>query len=119
MLLLAHQLGHTASEVTVDTTAGAGKSKFRSRSYPRYVLVDGQRYRVWSPEEERQLLEALHDRAREAMVTLEGQGKAAAAKKAKQRAVRIEKRIAKTSAADADWLAKLREDDELILMALH
>ncbi len=95
-----------------ETTTGGGKSK-RRRHYPRWVVIDGKRFRVNSPEEERALLMAMLDRAR----AIEATGSFPEVAKAKRRAVRIQKRIESVDDSEAQWLARLRElDEELIFL---
>lgn len=101
-------------QVIVETTAaeGGGKSK-RKRQYPRWVVIDGQRFRVNSPAEERALLEAMLDRAR----SVEATGSHPEAKAATKRIRRIIKRIEKVPDAEAMWVQRLRDmDEELILL---
>lgn len=91
-----------------------GRSKYRRR-YPRWVQVDGERYRVNSPEEERQLLQALLDRAR----TIEATGTHAEAQQAIRRQVRLKTRIEKVDDSETQWLEALRAADEEILLLMH
>lgn len=102
-----------ATQVIVETateTAG-GRSK---RRYPRWVVVDGHRYRVNSPEEERQLLLAMMDRARE----VEATGTHEETRKAIKRQLRLKARIEKVDDSEAQWLEYLHQQDEEILLLL-
>ena len=94
-------------------TEGGGRSKYRRR-YPRWAQIDGKRYRVNSPEEERQLLQAMLDRAR----TVEATGTHAEAQQAIKRQVRLKTRIKKVDDSEAQWLERLREMDEELLVLM-
>jgi len=96
---------------------GAKKHARRRKGYPRRVMIDGKLYLVANAEEERALLRQWRDRVeREAMMlALEGAPQKKIAK-AKVRVVRAEKRLEEASSREDDWIAKLREEDEEILM---
>ena len=105
-----------AAVVEVDT-AGGGASR-RARKYPRWVVINGQRFRVWNAEEERQLLQAMAERAEVAAKTAEALGDKPLAKEALRRKVRIEKRIATVDDREQEWLRRLMDEDEEILTIL-
>ena len=114
--------GRTTNVVVEETTEGGGKSKRRKalerRKYPRWVVINGQRYRVNSPEEERQLLQAMLDRAQEQVQQAEDAGKEPP-KQAKKQARLLARRIEKAEDAEAAWLRRLREMDEELIILLH
>ena len=97
--------------VAASTTEGGGKSK--RRKYPRWVLVGDSRARVNSPDEERQLLAAMMDRAEAQVIEAVTP---AEVKQANTRVVRIQKRIEKVDDREAQWVQRLREMDEEILL---
>lgn len=93
-----------APQPEVTTSTGGGKS----RRYPRRVMVRGRLYVVRSALEERQLLQAVLDRAREA---------APASPAEVRQQVRIQRRLKQAEDEEAQWMARLREiDDELLLL---
>lgn len=97
----------------VVTQTGGGKKKRYSR-YPRRILMDGRLYTAHSAEDERQLLQAFLDRARE---TAASEPPEIAAETIK-RAVRIQKRIEKAAEREAQWMRRLQEMDEELLILL-
>jgi hypothetical protein len=109
--------------VATATTTGGGKSKRqRQRRYPRWVVVDGERYQVWSPEDEENLLRQLQQQFAEEAVKLEGAGKTAEAQTARRKAVRVAKRVDKVPDAVTNWKEFLKREDEEVLevfMTLH
>lgn len=115
--------GRTENVVVVATTTGGGKSKRqRQRRYPRWVVVDGERYQVWSPEEEERLLLQLKQQFIDEAVKLEGAGKTAEAQTARRKAVRVAKRVDKVPDAATTWNEFLKREDEEVLevfMTLH
>ena len=107
--------GRTENIVVEDTEKFGGSSKSkRGRKYPRWVVIDGQRFRVNSPEEERQLLLAMLDRAKE----VEATAAPAEAKQARKRIIRIEKRVKAVDDSEAQWMQRLREMDEELLLLI-
>lgn len=104
----------TAEVVTPDAGAGSSKRK-RQRKYPRWVVIEGQRFRVNSPEEERALLQAMLERAQ----TQAEAAPPAQAKVATRKAIRIAKRLETVDDSEAMWLQRLREMDEELLILVH
>lgn len=100
-------------QVIVETPAqeGGGKSK-RRRKYPRWVMIEGQRFRVNSPEEERALLLAMMERARE----IEATGTPPEVQQAKKTLRRIKKRLPKVAQSEDDWTRQLKDMDEELLL---
>lgn len=99
------------TQVIVETTQEGGGSK-RKRKYPRWVMIDGQRFRVNSPEEERALLLAMMERAR----TIEATGTHPEVQQAKKTLKRIKKRLPKVDQAKDDWSQQLKKMDEELLL---
>ena len=94
------------------TTTGGGKSR---RKYPRRIMAHGKLYTVRNPEEERQLLLALMDRAKTlAAVSAEPEEIAAVRRRIKT----IERRVKAVDDSEAQWLRRLREIDEELLLLL-
>lgn len=106
----------TVSFVSLAVTEGAGKS--RKKKYPRRVMIDGVLHWVRNAEEERQLLQAVIDRARDAAKTAEALNDVELAAKIKVRAVKIEKRLAKVDARADEWRQQLLNEDEEILLLM-
>jgi len=78
-------------------------------------MVDGRVYAVRSPEEERQLLQALMDRAKTlAAVSPEPEEVAAVRRKIRT----IERRVKAVDDSEAQWLRRLREIDEELLLLM-
>lgn len=94
-------------------TSGGGKKKRYAR-YPRRILMDGRLYTAHSAEDERRLLQAFLDRARE---TAASEPPEIAAETMK-RAVRIQKRIEKAAERETQWMRRLQEMDEELLILL-
>ena len=118
MLGWALNLGFAASEtaaVAATVTAGVGKK----RRYPRWVLINGKRHRVESAEQERQLLQAMADRANDDAKLAEALGDTQIAQVARKRAIRIRKRIPEVQNREAEWLAQLIAEDEEIIALLN
>ena len=113
--------GVTPLEATVaeDTTGGGSsreKTKRRSR-YPRRVVIDGAVYWVNNADEERRLLQAMAERAREQAQIAEALGDTELAETVRRKSVRIQRRVRKADDREAEWLARLRdEDDELLIL---
>lgn len=124
MLALLMNLGFAGSGAdapvveTPAATTGGGKSRRRSR-YPRKVVVDGVVHVVNSPEEERRLLQALFERAQDAAQVAEGLGDTQLAQQIQKRAVRIRKRVEAVDNREQEWLQRLMDEDEEILVLLQ
>ena len=103
-----------------DVAPGGGKSKKRKSKYPRRVSIDGKLYTVKSADEERELLEAYRAKLeREALtLALEDAPKEQVAK-AKVKVIRAQRRIEEVEDGAQAWLDHLREEDEIILSAIH
>ena len=106
--------GAWSQEPNVPAGGGAGAKKYRAKG--RWVVVGGKRYKVFSPEEERRLLEAY----------MQAQARLAAAsespveaQKAQIRVRRTAKRLEKVESARDAWIKRLMEEDEEILVLLH
>lgn len=97
--------------VVEEAQEGGGKSR-RKRKYPRWVMIEGQRFRVNSPEEERALLLAMMERARE----VEATGTHPEVQKAKKTLKRIKKRLPKVEQSEDDWKQQLKQMDEELLL---
>lgn len=106
--------------VVEETETGGGKSRRKQgRKYPRWVVINGQKFRVNNADEERQLLQAMQERADVAAKTAEALGDKKLAKEAKKRAIRIEARQKQVDDREQEWLARLREEDEELLVMLQ
>lgn len=92
------------------TTSGGGKSK----RYPRRVMLRGRLYTVRNPREERELLQAALDRAKTLAAIAEPQEAA----EAKRTALRFAKRAKAVEREESQWLARLRQIDEELLLLL-
>ncbi len=107
--------GRSENVVTAEAvTTGGGTSKRKRRGrYPRWVQVDGNRHLVHSAEEERQLLTAFLDRAKDALKAAPPAEK----QKARVRVQKLETRVEAVQSREESWLDRLKaEDDELILL---
>lgn len=100
------------------TTAGGASSKARGK-YPRRVYVDGQLITVRSADEERDLLRALHDKARAVLAQAEQAESQPAIEAAHKRVVKIARRIEAVASREDIWLERLRAADEELLILLH
>lgn len=115
-------LGFAGSESGVvvteeSTTTGGGKKRKRTK-YPRRVMLGGFLYWVNSPEEERQLLAAMAERAREQAKIAEALGDKELGTTIRKRAIRVEKRIEAVDTRESDWISRLLEEDEELLVML-
>jgi len=103
--------------VRADDKPGGNPSKAKRRrtsKYPRWVVVDGQRYRVYSAAEEAALLARLLGEVQEEAqaVAADAAPSSPAVKRVRQRVKRIEARIEQ---AERTWEQHLDdEDDELM-----
>ena len=111
MLAWILNLGFAAGGVASDVETGGGRSK-RCRQYPRWVQIEGRRFRVNSPEEERRLLMALMERARAVEAT--GTHPEVQAR----RVIKIQRRLKTVDDSEAQWLRRLQEMDEELLLFL-
>lgn len=102
--------------VADEAVTGGGKKRKQARKYPRWVVINGERFKVWSAEEERQLLQVMSDRAADAAKIAEAVGDEVLAKQARKKAVTIKQRIHKVDNREAEWLAQLQEEDDEILL---
>lgn len=92
------------------TSTGGGRKR---RKYPRKAMIRGVLYHVQSLDEEYRLLQALLDRAeyQDAVST-----EAVTAEPVKV----LKRRIKRVASEREKWLAKLRADDEeLLILLLH
>lgn len=96
-----------------EDATGGGRSK-RRRQYPRWVQIEGRRFRVNSPEEERRLLMALMERAR----AVEATGTHPEVRAAARRVIKIQRRLKTVDDSEAQWLRRLQEMDEELLLFL-
>ena len=100
--------------------AGGGRPR---RRYPRRISIDGKLYWVRNPEEERALLKAHEEAAREALAreTEQHGPTSVEAKRAARRIVVIEKRIAAVDGRESEWEQFLRQEDEelVAILMLH
>jgi len=94
------------------TTSGGGG---RKRKYPRRVMAYGKLYTVRNPDEERQLLQALVDRAKTLAAISPEPDEVAAVRR---RIRTIERRVKAVDDSEAQWLRRLREIDEELLLLL-
>ena len=88
----------------------------RSR-YPRRVYVGGRQYWVQNAEEERRLL-LKHQRELERKAD-DATSQPAAQAAARSAAVKISRRVEAVDTREQDWLARLRDEDDEILLVLH
>ena len=109
-------------EVAAETPAtGGGKSKYRKSArskYPRRVMVDGVLHWVRNANEERQLLQALADRAETAAKLAVALDDKPLAKRINKRTATIAKRMEAVDDRESDWLRQLIEEDDEILMMM-
>lgn len=98
----------------VEEAAATGGGKKKRRRYPRKVLAYGQVHTVYSPDEERSLYQALLDRAK----TLAAIGEPDDVREAEKRIKRVIRRLEKVDDSEAQWLSRLRELDEELLILL-
>ena len=110
--------GTTVPPVVETEVKGGGKKRHRSK-YPRRVMIDGVLHWVRNAEEERQLLQAMADRAKDAAKVAEALGDEKLAKQARKKAVKIARRREAVDTREDDWLARLLDEDEEILMVLQ
>jgi hypothetical protein len=79
-------------------------------------MVDGVLHWVRNAEEERQLLQALADRARDAAKTAQALGDEKLARQIKKRSVTLRKRQKAVDSRESEWRARLLAEDEEILL---
>ena len=99
-----------AGQVLAEEDRTGGSSKKRGRKYPRWVMIDGERYRVNSYAEELALLKRLSDEEEKRQAKLKGQEKALSVKKV----ARMSNRIKREQELRLEALR--REDEEILLI---
>lgn len=109
IIFAAHQATVVATAPTVAADPGGGKPKQR-RKYPRWVMIDGERYRVNSYAEELALLKRLSDEEEKRQAKLKGQEKTLSVKKV----ARMSNRIKREQELRLETLR--REDEEILLI---
>lgn len=105
-----------APPVPVAKPGGIGHGK--KSKYPKRVTVNGKVYTVRTVAEERRLLEEIAAQNREQAAILKALGDEVSAKRAEKKAVAIQARVDTVAIAHEQWLAKLRQDDEELLLLL-
>lgn len=93
-----------------------GKVSRQRRKYPKRVTVKGRVYTVQTAAEEREILRALAEEAREQAKIIEALGDKETAKRAVKFSQSLDNRAELARQAEAQWLAKLLQDDEEILL---
>lgn len=106
-----------APAVVDSVTTGGGKKRRRSK-YPRRVMIDGVLHTVRNAEEERRLLQAIVERSQDAAKTAQALGDEQLAKQSSKSAVRISKRVAKVDSREDEWIRRLYEEDEELLLLI-
>lgn len=97
----------------------AGGGRGRRRRKPRTVVIGGKRYTVWSPEEEKRLVEAYRaelEHKRDAAIAA---GRRAEASRLAVSIKRTETRLRKVEDRRQAWIDELMREDEEVLMLLH
>ncbi len=120
LLNLDFAAGPSTAVAPTKRTGGSPSKQRRARRYPRRVSIDGRLVWVRSAEEERALLEQYRARLEAEAERLEAaDAPAQTVARAKVRVIRVERRIAKVDNREAEWLARLQEEDEELLLVLH
>lgn len=99
--------------VPVARPGGIGHGR---RRYPKRVTVKGRVYTVQTAAEEREILRALAEEAREQAKIIEALGDRETAKRAVKFSQSLDSRAELARQAEAQWFAKLLQDDEEILL---
>ena len=108
-----------AAPVVVETSTGGGIGKRRSK-YPRRVLIGGNLVWVRSASEERELIAQYIARLEaQAERLTEQQAPPAKVARARVAIVKAARRLEKVDDREAQWLARLQDEDEEILLLLH
>ena len=94
--------------------AAVRKGGARGSKYPKRVTVDGRFYTVRSRAEELELLRQLTEKANDQAAIAKALGDEVLARRIIKKAKRLETKID----ARADWLARLLQEDEEILLLL-
>ena len=94
--------------------AAIGGGKSRRKKYPRRIMVHGRLYNARNANEEREILRTALERAK-ILVELEEPAKAEAIK---QSTIQIVKRLKQVDNTEAQWLQRLREIDEELLLLI-
>lgn len=112
------QAGEVAS--TKPDGAPGKRGKGGKRKYPRRIVIEGRVYTVKSAEEERELLRQWQERveAEALRLALEGAPKQTVAK-ARVKVVRAQRRVEEADNRESEWIARLMDEDEEILLLLH
>jgi len=116
-------IGEAAPVVADAAPDGAPGSKRRRRRsrYPRRVSIGGRLYWVENADEERRLLEAhLAKVEAEALELVREDAPKAEVARARVKVVRAVRRVEAVDDREAQWLDRLRrEDEEILAMYLH
>lgn len=109
----------TPAPAVTPTGGGIGKRRRYSR-YPRRVMVEGRLFTVRTADEERQLLQAMLERATLAQEYADAVGDAPAEERARKRIARIQRGLKAAGEARRAWIERLlAEDEEIILAVMH
>ena len=108
-----------ANVAVVSTTTAGAPSRRRGR-YPRRVVIDGVTYWANSAAHERQLLEAHRSKVEaDALVLAITNAPADVVAKAKVKVKRAAARVAQVDTREDEWMQRLRDEDDEILLVLH
>ena len=110
--------GVTDGSAVAPTGGGRGSKKAKGK-YPRKIVIDGVVYYVNSAAEERRLL-AQHQAKVEAdaLMLAVSDAPETVVKKARVKVKRAAARLEAVDTREADWLQRLRDEDEEILMVV-
>lgn len=100
---------------------GGGRGAKRRNKYPRRIMVDGEMFTVRSAAEERQIL-AMHlaDVEAQALQLVQDEAPEREIAKARVKVIRAVRRLEETDDREAQWLDRLRrEDEEILAVLLH
>ena len=110
--------GKAAVVITAASAAVGGGIDRRKSKYPRRVAARGRLYVVRNADEERALLLALEQSALDQAQIANALGDEVTAMRAKKVARKITKRVEAVDDREAEWLQRLRDEDEEILTIL-
>ena len=109
----------TFAITVVADAAGGGSGRKRRHRRPRVIYIGKRRYTVWTPEQERKLVEAYRRQLEDEREVYEATGDTVRERKATIQIKRVETRMRRVADARREWIADLLAEDEEILTVFH
>ena len=122
---LVNRITQTATGTTESAPApveeaggGGGSKKRRKRRKPRTVYIGKRRHTIWTPEQERRLVEQFRRELEDERKVAAMAADAGRERQMRRLVTRQDRRLADIEERRAAWLEQLRRDDDEILLVL-